>query len=496
MEDPKQYHKGLALVIGINDYDQTTKLDKAVNDATAFKGALEKLNFYVKFCTDCNIKKWDAIVDEFTTELHEFDVGVFYFAGHGVELEGVNYLLAKDTPIDNASGIKRYSMQLQDIITKMHASGCEMNIVIIDACRDNPYGGSRTGIASMRLAPIFAPKGTIIAYSTSPGERAKDGGMGDNSIYTGAILQYIFEEELPVEELFKQVRTTVYALTKGEQTSWEHTSLIGKFSFNSGQLIHSQNLKYSPKVIVDKDFDISDPIIGNIVCDFRSYNYNIQASALARFSTIPLENLNNNQLFVIGRNILQAATGDCWDCINFLKNTTRLASYTKYGENHLLNGILYEIYFNSDGTFRSANWKNRHLNELMKLCKRKEFENSFLFIHGVLQPFAEKLLFIPSSNPQTTAINVLLRKDVYKNEWMAEGIERLFIESVKYENRELLTPPTEKSPFSIFLPHIFNNKEELETYLCEIYAIPNSYINLIFNVKNIDIELQLNQGFK
>lgn len=230
------YFKGKALIIGINSYEYANKLSKAANDARTMADALKKLSFYTDLLVDANIDDCDKTLESFISSLGEFDVGVFYFAGHGIEVEGKNYLLAQNTPIESKSAVIRYSISLQDVVHKMHNTGCPTNIVIIDACRNDPYPDDR-GYGTTNLAPMFAPKGTIIAYSTSPGEKAKDSGIGDNSIYTGALLQHINVPGLPIEEFFKRVRTTVYSLSNQKQTSWEHTSLIGNFSFNSGQLI-------------------------------------------------------------------------------------------------------------------------------------------------------------------------------------------------------------------------------------------------------------------
>ena len=131
----------------------------------------------------------------------------------------------RDTPIgEYAETTIRYSVDLQKCIKGLHETKCKMIIVIIDACRNNPFEGKERGWGSVNLAPLFAPKGTLIAYSTSPGEKADDFGMDGHSVYTGALLKHLKEEGLEIETFFKKVRSTVDAMTNGKKTSWEHTS--------------------------------------------------------------------------------------------------------------------------------------------------------------------------------------------------------------------------------------------------------------------------------
>ena len=362
------YSKGAALIIGINEYDNAVKLTKAVNDAKSIADALQKLNFSFNLLIDSDIDTCDATIEKFISELDKYDVGIFYFAGHGVEIDGKNYLLAKNTPIENKAGVIRYSINLQEIVTKFHESRCNINIFIIDACRDNPYPDTRAS-GTTNLAPMFAPKGTIIAYSTSPGERAKDGGLGNNSVYTGALLKHINEPGLPIEEFFKRVRSSVYTLSKQQQTSWEHTSY-------------------------------SDPLIGEIVKKFKSYNYYTQNSALDDFERLHVNQLSDNQMFIIGRNILQAAVGGCWQCQSFIRNRNALERYTKNNSNHLLNGILFEMYFDSEGHFRYRNKKGYDLiDSIVEYHNCDNLKGSFAFINKILLPFSNRLLFYPSETP-------------------------------------------------------------------------------------------------
>ena len=490
-----RYSKGAALIIGINEYDYAVKLAKAVNDAKSIAEALGKLNFDFKLLLDADIDECDNAIEAFIDALDSFDVSVFYFAGHGVEIDGKNFLLAKNTLIESKAGLLRYSINLQEIVTRIHDSGCCTNIFIIDACRDNPFPDTRT-LGTTNLAPMFAPKGTIIAYSTSPGERAKDGGMGDNSVYTGALLKYIHEPGLPIEEFFKRVRSSVYTLSKQQQTSWEHTSLIGNFSFNSGQLIHSLGLPYAPTAIKDKDFDYSDPLIGEIIKKFKSYNYYTQNSALDDFRRLPAEQLNDSQIFIIGRNILQAAVGGCWQCQSIIRNRDVLEKYSKNNSNHLLNGILFEIYFDSEGHFRYRNRKGYDLiDSIVEYHNCDSLKGSFAFINKILLPFSNRLLFYPSETPLSVSINILTHIEKEKDIWEDSETDVCYINAIKYNDVDLLVNDGEDSMENL-IPQTYDSEDELKNRICAIYTVPYRYLTLTFDVPAGDNRIKLGGKFR
>ena len=147
--------------------------------------------------------RFDELFDNFKSELGHYEVGVLYFSGHGVEIDGKNYLIMRNTPIGElAKATIRYSIDLQECIRELHETKCKMIIVIIDACRNNPFEGKERGWGSVNLAPLFAPKGTLIAYSTSPGEKADDFGMDGHSVYTGALLKHL--KEGPASEALRE----------------------------------------------------------------------------------------------------------------------------------------------------------------------------------------------------------------------------------------------------------------------------------------------------
>ena len=155
----------------------------------------------------------------------------FFYAGHGVQVNGHNYLLPADAKLDTEHDAEYDCVRADRVLAKMEGAGSKTNIVILDACRDNPFTRSwRRGTQGAGLAFMNAPSGSLIAYSTAPGKTALDGG-GRNSPYTAALLQHIDTPNITVLEMFQGVRSTVMTQSDGKQIPWESTSLRGNFYF-------------------------------------------------------------------------------------------------------------------------------------------------------------------------------------------------------------------------------------------------------------------------
>ena len=248
--------KTLAVIIGNNKYHGSAELENAKNDAISIQEVFESLGYDVIVRLDCTADDYTETLTAFAERIKEYDASIFYYAGHGFELDGENYLPAIDCQIPPSSKYvaDRHSIRLSELLDIYKSNSNKVNIVIIDACR---RAFERSG--NIALAPMFAPRGTLLAFSTSPNEGASDVGFEGNSIYTGALLKYLGREHLSVEDLFKKVRKTVYALSEGRITTWEHTSLINDFYFNTGQLVHSVDIPYSDAVVKDIDYaEVSD----------------------------------------------------------------------------------------------------------------------------------------------------------------------------------------------------------------------------------------------
>ena len=482
-------YRGLAYVVGVNAYTQANKLSNAVYDAQSIATELKTLGFYVMESYDIDFMGFINEFDSFKKELNKFNVGLFYFAGHGVEFEGKNYLLLSDSAVDNPTAIEHTTFDLQSIVSEMHNTGCKMNIQIIDACRNNPYSTGR-GIATTNLAPVFAPQGTLIAYSTSPGETAKDGGMGNNSIYTGALLQHMKTKGLQIEDFFKQVRTTVYSLTGGKQTSWEHTSLIGKFCFNAGMLIHSLSVGYPDEAIKYENWPTNSRI-SKLKEDFLSGSFDKQRSALRKLKQLNPKEYTREEIFLLGRLVMWSAFENCFDCQSYVENANEIADFYTGNENPFFDGMLFEMYFNHEGMLEYGDANIDFLDTHLKWVGREELACSFDFIEKALKPFEQNLLFIPSRNPQMVTINIQVESDNVSQPWGNEDVERIV--SVKYDTTELLDSNTVPIFYGAFGEMSI---EALSSMISKNLCIPKSKLQIITNKPECKDKFYLSIGLK
>jgi hypothetical protein len=219
----------VALVIGNADYKLGPLLNP-VNDARAIANALKAANFdvikYENISTMADMKK---AIREFSEKIQNGGVGLFYYAGHGMQVNGYNWLIPTQAEIYKEEEIEYESVDVGFVLAQMESAHNRMNIIILDACRDNPFARSWRN-AAQGLAFINAPAGTLISYATAPGSVASDG-TGDNGLYTEEFLKQINKSDLKIEDVFKNVRIGVMARSNNQQTPWESSSLVGDFYF-------------------------------------------------------------------------------------------------------------------------------------------------------------------------------------------------------------------------------------------------------------------------
>ena len=191
--------------------------------------ALSQLGFTVTMLRDADLRTMQEAIEVFLRQLRQGGVGLFYFAGHGMQVHGENYLIPLHARINREQDVPYEAVPVGRILGGMEDANNQLNIIILDACRDNPY--LRQWRSSQHgLAVTQAARGSLIAFATSPGSVASDG-SGRNGVYTFHLLKYLSTPDLSVEQLFKKVRRGVVEATKGLQTPWESSSLIGDFAF-------------------------------------------------------------------------------------------------------------------------------------------------------------------------------------------------------------------------------------------------------------------------
>jgi uncharacterized caspase-like protein len=221
----------VALVIGNSHYQNTQILPNPDNDAQSMAQLLNSAGFEVIAATDLSQNDMIRAVQDFSAKVAAHGpntVAMVYYAGHGVQLAGENYLIPVDARITTPSDLVSNAVRLVDVMATLQAIPSRLRIVVLDACRNNPF--PNIDDAGRGLAIVDAPAGSIVGYSTAPGTEALDG-TGGHSPYTAAFLRLAREPNQPIEALFKRVRLEVNSATDGVQTPWESSSLTSDFTF-------------------------------------------------------------------------------------------------------------------------------------------------------------------------------------------------------------------------------------------------------------------------
>ncbi|MGD9921389.1 MAG: caspase family protein [Pseudorhodoplanes sp.] len=235
---PAVAQKRVALVIGNGNYGTVTPLKNPVNDAKAVAQSLRELGFSVMLGTDLGKSGFEKSVLDFSETLHGAQAAVFYYAGHGLQVDGRNYMVPVDAKLSDEADLP-FQLVAMDIVLNKLVHHRITNIVIMDACRDNPLGdklsralGERSNAVGTGLASVYAGAGTLISYSTQPYHVALDGD-GDNSIYSGSLARHISTPDIDVIDMLKRVRKDVQDATNKEQLPWDSHAMVEDFFFRT-----------------------------------------------------------------------------------------------------------------------------------------------------------------------------------------------------------------------------------------------------------------------
>ncbi|MGI9423038.1 MAG: caspase family protein [Hyphomicrobiaceae bacterium] len=224
--------KRFALLVGNSTYQHSGELENPKNDAQLIASALRRANFEITLETDADLQSMKTAFRRFAAKLKaagKDSVGFFYYAGHGTQVNGINYLLPVDANIENESQVDSEAVSASGLMAQLEGAGNKMNLVILDSCRNNPFKrGYRAQVRG--LAPMHAPPSTLIGYSTQPGNVAYDGVNG-YSPYAIALHRAIRIPGQTIEKAFKQARSEVNEVTGGKQIPWEESSLFVDFYF-------------------------------------------------------------------------------------------------------------------------------------------------------------------------------------------------------------------------------------------------------------------------
>ena len=243
----------IALVIGNGDYSHSGKLKNPVNDAEVMASTLESLDFKVIKEINADKEKMELSIYEFSKKLNEYNVALFYYAGHGIQVGGRNFLLPTDAVLEDKIAAEFEAIDVNKVVSQFERHPNNTNIVILDACRNNPFKSfSRGGETGFSAIP--APSGTIIAFATGEGSTASDG-LGDNGLYT-SVLSDEMKKPQRIEDVFINTRIKVRQISNAEQSPQEWSQLTGKFYFatdgnsnaNSSNTSTNISLSSSPEV--------------------------------------------------------------------------------------------------------------------------------------------------------------------------------------------------------------------------------------------------------
>jgi len=296
----------IALVIGNSQYSYLNELRNPVNDSRIMRDILKEKGFNVIYLENATQIQIENAIENFASYLKsKKGIGLFYYAGHGIEVGGINYLIPINARISSQKFVKSKSVALEAIISTMEEARNRLNIIILDSCRANPFGRGNSG----GLAPINSANGIYIAYATAPGKIAEDG-SGNNGLFTTYLIKYIRQKGLKLEELFKKVRKDVAEETNYAQIPWSSSSIYGDFYFS----LPTNN---------DNNMKINKPLISE----------NIEPEKKMTYQKLQIPNLYKNKITIINNNMWQDDNEnkrlDFLQSINYCKNL-KLANFNDW----------------------------------------------------------------------------------------------------------------------------------------------------------------------
>lgn len=499
-----------ALLIGNSNYSSDT-LANPENDAKDLYDAFEQLGISSTLQTNLNQENFRIVLKEFCDEINKShsEVVIFFYAGHGLQIGNINYLCPidfnflnfKNTVLciqDREKQAKIESICLDEIIQIISATQAETKIFILDSCRNNPASTSR-GVESTGTAPIAAPMGTLIAFSTSPGQKAADKAPENpnNGAFTYALLQNIKIPGLSIEEILKRTRITLYNMTGNVQISWEHSSLMGDLVLSTNTTIGSFPINYLKTAKCDMFYSPESATpIPEIIAGLKSHDYYRQNPATNEFEKVMVvgTEISYNDLFIIGRNIYQAACGLAHGPLEYIKHIAEnfLMIEDKAKIFHLLNGMLFEIFFDSKGLLRQPSRyklgtvRHENLFELVLLqAEKAENNQSKEFIRRMLLNYSSRIIY-PIENYEGSYLEIELN---FSNSRESDSKNRMEHDllSIKYEDYFILYRSGGISLASISEDNTIGiDYVDLKTMLQKIIVCPQERIR--FSCGELDIQ--------
>jgi len=339
----------IALVIGNNKY-KDAPLKNPGNDAKAIAAELQKIGFKVDLQLDASRKALSDAIQNYGELLAKSKgVGLFYYAGHGAQLGWRNYLIPVDADIEKLEDMKTKTVDLASLLNSITKAKNPMNVIILDACRDNPFG-TKLPTEQKGLSQFDAPPGSLLAYATAPGNTASDGD-GSNGLYTENLLREIKTPDAKIEDVLKRVRLAVRRKSQGEQIPWETTSLEDDFYF-----LPPKDIAKKSQEELDRQFNVEKSEWDNIkesknVDHFYAFLSKYPRGFITEQAAFAIEQLQKakitpqaNQNGITQKfNEERFRVGDSW-VLKVTNNITGAHLYnTKSTINKIENGLVYFI---------------------------------------------------------------------------------------------------------------------------------------------------------
>lgn len=406
----------IAFVAGVNNYSEYRVLPSAQRDAEDIASLFDSLEYKVYRSIDDEHDIAKQKFDEFLDDLlnNDYEAAIFYFAGHGTQVIMDDCLMFKDAPSErgiSGSNLKNKSFVLDDIIKDMRIKMDDhVDILILDCCRDG-RGTSLNSDISLKEIPFQ----TFLAFATTAGDTALSHVATNHGYFTESFLSQ-FDENDNIESIFKRVRADVY--DKCGKLSWVHTCLVNDVFLNRGKESKYLCKPYSHDAYHDIEFHSSNLELDAAIKEMKILNYYHQRDAITDFKA-NVENATIDDKFVYGRNLWQSLVGGCFAAGNELLPVS-IRKYNDGNVNHVLNGALYEMYFDKHDNPRHNIKGLRFANVLTRLMTEAAFENSKEFIKEALDETEVKFRF-RIDNPQTVPV-ILNLKDAFEENAIGEKI--------------------------------------------------------------------------
>lgn len=457
-----------ALVVGINDYEHNRKLKNAVADAEAIAEEFKKLKYDVHILKNATKDQFDDELDIITSG--SFDVIVIYFAGHGMIHINSDFIVfsdAQEMKKHQGTPATRKSREITSLYKEIRSQLPKAIVIaIIDACRsdlgdemDNGEEVERGVEMPSEIGMTKLPYQTFIAFATSPDDTTGDG-KGNHSPYTAALLEELGVYNQTVETTFKNVRKKIY---KGYESHlpWEHSCLVDEFSFNHGQLIPHYGSIYFPNGF---KYDLRDE---RIVKDNEIAAMLLTNHKYIEFAKIcsPVKELSSVDQFIIGRRIMGQVL------MNLADNNTVLTArfvdnFNIDNINHILNGMIYELYFLNEDQERQWVSKPDIYQNIYNLFNSGKYGETIKFVNEEIEPILGNSHYLPGKST-FAKFNISMSL----NECTTESGDRVYsLESSKYKNED----------FDVFMESGFNamTYSEMRSIMMRIAKSPSMLLQI------------------